>query len=229
MISARLAPSLHFGAAMSGFVPRLRRVVMAVLGAVWILSVGAGLAVLLRYEKEPGLAAAPPARWPASSRLEQAPGRATLVMLVHPGCPCSRASIEELDRIMARAEGLVTAHVLFFKPREFADDWEKTDLWYRAAAIPGVRVRRDDDGAEAGIFRAATSGQVVLYDAAGALVFRGGITPSRGHSGDNDGRQAIVALLTATEAPTRTRTPVFGCSLRDPETVGNDERRHDAL
>lgn len=201
----------------------------AALAAVWFLSVGAGLAILLRYEKEPGLSAAPPARWPAGTRLERGTGRATLVMLVHPGCPCSRASIEELDRIMARCRGLVTAHVLFFKPREFADDWEKTDLWYRAAAIPGVRVARDDDGVEAAVFRAATSGQVVLYDAAGALVFRGGITPSRGHAGDNDGRQAIVAQLTANEAPTRTGTPVFGCSLRDPDPPRTDERPHDAL
>jgi hypothetical protein len=191
--------------------------------------VGAGLAVLLNYENRPGVPAAPPARWPASSLLERATGRATLVMLLHPACPCSRASIEELDRLMARANGLVTVHALFFKPREFADGWERTELWQRAAAIPGVHVRQDADGLEAGLFRAATSGQVVLYDAEGALLFSGGITPSRGHSGDSDGRQAVLALLTANAAPTQARTPVFGCSLRDPDAAPTGTRVTDAF
>jgi hypothetical protein len=214
---------------MSAFKVALPGVMTAALAAVWMLGVGAGLAVLVSYENAPGVSATPPARWPAGSHLERRTGQATLVMLLHPGCPCSRASIEELDRLMARCQGLVTAHVLFFKPREFPEDWEKTDLWRRAAAIPGVHLTRDDDGVEAGAFRAATSGQVVLYDGAGALVFQGGITPSRGHSGDNDGRRAIVALLTADEAPTRTRTPVFGCSLRDPDTAPPEKRSADAL
>jgi hypothetical protein len=196
----------------------------AALGAVWVVSVCAGSAVLLGYENRPGLAADPPAQWPVESRLERAAGRATLVMLLHPGCPCSRASIEELDRLMAASRGRATVHVLFFKPRGFPDGWEKTDLWHRAAAIPGVRVTRDDDAVEAGLFRAATSGQVVVYDARGALVFSGGITPSRGHSGDSDGRRAILAALTAGDASSGTRTRVYGCSLREPEANAGTSR-----
>jgi len=201
---------------------RLPGLLTAALGTLWALAVATGLVVLLRYENRPGVAAAPPGRWPAGSHLERATDRATLVMLVHPGCPCSRASIEELDRLMARSRNLVTAHVLVFKPREFPAEWEKTDLWRAAAAIPGVRVRRDDDGGEARLFRAATSGQVVLYDAGGALRFSGGITPSRGHAGDSAGPDAIVAVLTGNAPATGIRTPVFGCSLHDPgpETAG---------
>jgi hypothetical protein len=201
----------------------------AAFGALWTLAVCAGLLVLLNYEKRPGLAATPPGRWPASSHLERATGHAALVMLVHPGCPCSRASIEELDRVMARVQGLVTAHVLFFKPREFPDGWERTDLWRTAAAIPGVRVTRDDDGVEAQRFRAVTSGQVVLYDADGALRFSGGITPSRGHAGDSAGRDAIVALLTGNGPRTAAHTPVFGCSLRDPAPDPTGTRVNDGL
>jgi len=199
------------------------------LVGIWALAVGAGLAVLLNYENRPGLPATPPARWPASSHLERATGRATLVMLLHPACPCSRASIEELDRLMARVNGLVTVHALFIKPRELADSWARTDLWQSAAAIPGVHVHQDDDGVEAGLFRAATSGQVLLYDAAGALLFSGGITPSRGHPGDNDGRQAVVALLTANAAPAQARAPVFGCSLRDPDAAPTGTRVNDVF
>ena len=54
---------------------------------------------------------------------------------------------------------------------------------------------RDDDGAEARRFGAETSGQTLLYDEHGALLFSGGITGARGHAGDNAGRASLVALL----------------------------------
>jgi hypothetical protein len=90
--------------------------------------------------------------------------------------------------------------------------WERTDLWTRAAAIPGVHALSDARGAEAARFGAIASGQTMLYSASGELLFRGGITVSRGHSGDNAGRSAIVALLHQ-ESPVQTATPVFGCSI----------------
>jgi len=113
---------------------------------------------------------------------------------------------------MAQAQGRVTAYVLFLKPAGFSDDWEKTDLWQSAASIPGVKVVVDQDGVEADRFQAVTSGQTVLYDTEGRLLFSGGITGSRGHSGDNAGRSAIVSLLNTGEA-TAAETFVFGCPL----------------
>jgi len=77
---------------------------------------------------------------------------------------------------------------------------------------------RDDDGVEAARFGAATSGQVILYDRDGRLLFSGGITASRGHAGDNDGRDAIVSLLGGGRG-TRHSSPVFGCSLLEPSSV----------
>ena len=197
---------------------RLGSVLTAAFGVAWMLSVCGGLVVLLRYENRAGVAATPPDRWPTASQLGPPSGRPTLVMLAHPACPCSRASIEELDRLMARVQGLVTAHVLFVKPRNFPQGWEETDLWRHAASIPGVRVTADEDGVEANLFGAATSGQVVLYDANGALLFSGGITASRGHAGDSPGRQAIIELLTGTGVRPGAHSAVFGCSLHDPSS-----------
>jgi hypothetical protein len=91
-------------------------------------------------------------------------------------------------------------------------DWERTDLWRQAAAIPGATVTRDDDGHEAALFRAETSGQTFLYASDGDLLFTGGTTGARGHAGDNAGRAALLALLRR-EAPDRRATPVFGCPL----------------
>lgn len=193
------------------------RLMLMTIGMFWLSVVSVGLWIMLNYETSPGLPATPPMLWPADSPLQRIPGRATLVMLAHPQCPCTRASLRELELLMARCQGRVTAYVVFFKPTDFPDRWERTDLWRSAAAIPGVQVLRDEGGIEADRFQAATSGQAVLYDAEGRLLFSGGITGSRGHSGDNAGRDAIVSLLT-TGAAERTETLVFGCSLHEADS-----------
>lgn len=188
------------------------RALLLVVCALWLSATGVGIGLLWDYENTPGAASAAPERWPAASRLRRSADGATLVLLAHPHCPCTRASIGELARLMAQAEGRATAYVLFVKPRGFAVEWEKTDLWSSAAAIPGVSVVRDDEGVEARRFSAATSGQVTLYGRDGDLLFSGGITGARGHAGDNEGRASIVSLLTTDEAA-RSETPVFGCPL----------------
>jgi len=188
------------------------RLILTAVGALWLLMIGAGVGLVWNYESTPGVAAATPERWPHDSRIKPAADRATLVMLAHPHCPCTRASIGELSRLMTQAQGRVTAYVLFVKPQGFSDAWVQAELWETAAAIPGVTPVLDDGGEEAGRFHAATSGQTVLYDAAGNLLFSGGITSARGHAGDNAGRAAIVSLLTSDEADER-GTPVFGCPL----------------
>ena len=182
--------------------------------AAWALTIGAGLGLLWAYDNAPGRAAAPPPFWPGDSRIRLSDDRATLIMLAHPHCPCTRASIRELDRLMAQAQGRVIAHVLLVKPEGAYGDWEKTDLLQSAASIPGVDVVVDDGGVEARRFHALTSGQTVLYGADGRLLFSGGITGSRGHSGDNAGRSAIVSLLNTGEAE-RAEAFVFGCPLFD--------------
>jgi len=191
---------------------------LLVLGMVmWLLFVSIGLSRVWSYENAPGVSATPPQRWPSQSQIQPSYDQATLVMLAHPHCPCTRASIGELASIMAHSQGRLTAYVLFLKPVGFSEDWEQTDLWRSAAAIPGVKVIRDDDGSEAQLFRAETSGQTVLYDREGRLLFSGGITGSRGHSGDNPGRSSIVALAN-TGSTDRAETSVFGCPLFDPNS-----------
>lgn len=188
---------------------------------LWLLAVGAGLRAAWDYESAPGRAAGTKSQWPAGSRIAPAPDRATLVLLGHPQCPCTRASIGELAQLMARGGDKVTAYVLFVKPPGTPAGWEKTDLWRSAAAIPGVQVRLDEEGREARRFHVSTSGQTLLFDRAGQLRFSGGITSARGHAGDNAGRDAVVSLL-ETGTATRTKTPVFGCALRSPDADSPD-------
>jgi hypothetical protein len=135
-----------------------------------------------------------------------------LVMAVHPQCPCSRASIRELEVLMARSGGGLTARVLFIRPRGTTDEWVHSDTWRAAQEIPGVSVIIDEEGREARAFGATASGQVAVYDAGGRLAFRGGITASRGHEGDNDGLDAILSLVRH-GGPRIFTTHVYGCPL----------------
>jgi hypothetical protein len=192
----------------------LPRAWRAALVAIWLGAAATGLWGLWRYDNTPGEAARAPEAWPARATIVRATDRPTLVMLAHPHCTCTRASLGELAETIARARTPPRTYVLFMTPARFDKDWEQTDLWRSAAALSGVTVVRDEDGRLAREFGAATSGQTLLYDARGALLFSGGITGARAHPGDNPGRQSLVALLNR-EPAGRRGTKVFGCSLFD--------------
>src|SRR5581483_3781756 len=178
----------------------------------WLLISAAGAVVVFNYESSPGSSGSTPLRWPENAPIALDENRDTLVMFAHPHCPCTRASIGELNRLLAQAAGRVAAHVVFLKPSEFSSEWTQTALRRSAEEIPGVDVRDDADGALARQFGAQTSGYVVLYNNHGDLLFHGGITAGRGHAGDNSGESAILAL--AENRETRiAQTPVYGCSL----------------
>jgi hypothetical protein len=193
---------------------------LGVLVFLWGAGLVAGFGAFLRYSATAGAPAHAPARWPETSHIALVTGRATLLMFVHPRCPCSRASVAELERLMARVGDRVTAHVLFMKPAGTGPDWQTSaPLWDRVRAIPGVDATWDDEGREAARFVAATSGQTVVYDEHGLLQFEGGITGSRGHEGDNLGRSRIVSLLTSRGIADSRGTAVFGCALGEPRAA----------
>lgn len=182
------------------------------LAAVWMALVSIGVARLLVYQFTPAESRQSPARWPSQSGLARYPGRPTIVILAHPKCPCTAATLGELARIMAECDGRLTVHVLFLKPSGSAENWYDTATFRTAKALPGVQVGRDDAAVLARMFGAAASGQTLLYDTAGLLRFSGGITGSRGHAGDNAGHSAIVSLIKTGHAKIA-GAPVFGCSL----------------
>jgi hypothetical protein len=184
----------------------------ALLGVTWIAVVAFGLGFLLRYESTPGRVGVVGPSWPVTSSIQRSGPNPTLVMLAHPHCPCTRASVGELAQIVADTQGKLNAYVLFTKPQGAGADWDDTELRRTAAAIPGVTVLTDADGNEARRFGAETSGHTLLFDPKGMLLFSGGITASRGHAGRNAGESAIIAAVNGQRSD-RARTPVFGCSL----------------
>jgi hypothetical protein len=184
----------------------------SLIGVAWLSALAVGGRVLWSYSFTPGQAAIAQVRWPAASRLPLDPHRPTLVMMAHPHCPCTRASVGELTSLLQRLHGHLSTHVVFVLPSGMPPDWEKTDTWRSAQGIPGVKVWTDVDGVETARFGGRTSGQVLLYDPEGRLLFSGGITPQRGHPGDSAGQERIVSLVATGKADAAT-SRVFGCAL----------------
>jgi hypothetical protein len=72
---------------------------------LWLSIACVGMAALWLYSITAGKEGATPGRWPASSSLQRTPGASTLVMFVHPRCPCSHASTSELAVLLAPVFG----------------------------------------------------------------------------------------------------------------------------
>lgn len=132
-------------------------------------------------------------------------------MVLHPECPCSHASLDELQVLDARAPGGFLALVLFEQPAGSTDDVTSRGLWRDASRIPGVVTKLDLGGVEGRAFGAHVSGQTFLYAVDGRLLYSGGLTQARGHEGDNDGLAALTGLLRG--GPSASTAPVFGCPL----------------
>ncbi len=181
---------------------------------VWGVAISLSIAVICYYDSLHGLMNPSPVSWPPSSGISRS-REFQLVLFIHPHCPCSRATIEELSVIQRYALTKIHVDVLFLHPVGFSKDWVMSALWKKAAAIPHVQVLEDYQGVEAVKFGALTSGHALLFDPEGLLLFSGGITNSRGHIGASAGQRAILAYTSKqkSEAPLPVSAPVYGCPL----------------
>ena len=195
----------------------MRRLGLTLVALLWLLTVGWGMTRLSGFEHAAGAAGRPPAQWPLGIPVALDPTRPTLIMLAHPRCPCTRASIAEMNRLMALCPKRASVVVLFLEPKGYSEEWVQTGLWKAAAAIPGVQVMADREGKTAQRLGATTSGETLLYAQNGDLLYQGGLTGSRGHEGDNKGLDCLVALLDGRKPPAA-RTPAFGCPLTSERT-----------
>lgn len=201
--------------------PESKKISPLLLGAgalVWMALVGAGLWRMQTYEFTAGASGDAGIAWPEESNLRPNRDGFTLVVALHPECPCSEATVEQLGRLLAQNPRLDT-RILMEQYPDLANRAEDSTLWHQASRLPGVTLLADVGGQEIGRFAARTSGETRLYDADGRLLFQGGITSSRGHVGDNPGEAAIRSLMRGAPPPTRApayplvTTPVFGCPL----------------
>lgn len=187
-----------------------------VLGLVWTAAVLYGLVLLWEFNLKAGPEVATEARWPVGSELAGPEGNPKLVVFLHPQCPCSRATVDELAVVLARVDRKLDVDAVFVSGS--GDRIEESGLWNQVRALPGVQARVDVNDREAGLFSAATSGDAFLYDGKGVLKYRGGLTPARGHQGDSFGVDAVVGIVNEGGGEKLVTGPVYGCALSSVES-----------
>jgi hypothetical protein len=191
-----------------------------IAGVVWLSLLASGFTFLLTYSNKPGAAGSVSKKWPSKSSIRKNSENFTLLLFAHPKCPCTSATASELERLLASIhEKPISTYVFLYSPADAPESWSNTTLREKFEGIPNVKVIVDTDGVEAGKFGAMTSGQTFLYSKDGSLLFKGGITESRGHEGDNAGREAIASFVLDGKSAI-SQTPVFGCSIRKPASTG---------
>jgi hypothetical protein len=181
--------------------------------AVSIASTLAGICALFAFNGTAGVETTGPARWPEGASIKRSRSVPTLLVFAHPFCSCTGATLEELDKVLARGKSGAPAPAISILFSRSDPTWKPGDLWKQAARIPGANPVWDEDGQEARIFGARTSGLVFLFDSRGNLLFKGGITSSRGHAGDNYGAERLTAALDSRRPAVGTPPRVFGCAL----------------
>ena len=184
------------------------------LGAILILQVW-----VWRHVGTPSKTADPTKSWPVASRLPKSPDRPSFLMFVGDDCPCSRAGLRELERLLAEIpeEGFPRVVVVFAGPQTDP----VAELWKQAKGIAGVEAWRDSPLKETQRFGARTSGQVMTYDRFGTLVFEGGLTVARGHEGMSGARVSLANWFRRRNGsmPSQSRSRVFGCDLPDGKKI----------
>lgn len=155
-----------------------------------------------------------PREWPADSTIERVAARPMLLVFLHPLCPCSRATISQLERLVVTTPPaeLPTIHIVASAPADAGERWWASPLVIRACQLPNSSLVRDVDGQEAARFGARLSGTTVLFDRTGAMSYAGGVTISRGHDGESAGLAAVARLL-RDPAAHAVAVPPFGCEL----------------
>ena len=187
--------------------------VKSIAAVVWLSACIFGLYKLAVYEHTPALAPAAvsshgPLQWPELGLPRGS--QYTLVVAIHPQCPCTRATLQELAQAITHCPNLQT-DLLFIKPEGTSDPWVKSDLWTIASNFPRCSLIVDEGAKLSTAFHAGSSGQGYLYDPHGQLIYSGGMTASRGHAGDNEGLASIIKLVNGELAAAD--YPVFGCPL----------------
>lgn len=200
---------------------------MTVLAVGWCLLVVGASFVLIWTARQPGRSAEPPVIVPSSIVAGQTRGLPTVILALHPHCPCSRAAVTNMETALQTPGAACDVVVLVYAPHDRPQEWTQTDTVRRLAALPGVRMVQDVDGQESAKLGMLTSGQVLVYDLGGDLRFAGGITPARGHEGSCAALDSLCELIAppdrlaprAGQAKTLAAASVFGCPLCESDAT----------
>lgn len=156
-------------------------------------------------------------RWPQGTLLGETASRFRIVVFVHPFCPCTAATVRELDESLTRIPDDVTIDAIAVTAGFSPEELLRSRTLEALRRMPRVRLHSDPEGHERALFGAVVSGETFGFDPHGRRVFHGGVTPGRGHQGDADGQRELEDLAAGRrQAPAE--APVFGCRLPGAES-----------
>jgi hypothetical protein len=181
------------------------------VAVAWCALLAAGWWQLLRYTYRPVAVADALPEWPRDTAIAR-PSGFRIVMFVHPMCPCTAASIAELDNSLTRIPAEVSVTVVAVTAGLAAETLDSSRLVAELRALPRISLQFDATGAERQRFGAVVSGEVFAFQDDGRRVYHGGMTSGRGHVGESIGQQQLEALARG-ESATPCDAPVFGCLL----------------
>lgn len=184
--------------------------------ALWAAAVGTGSWFMLGHEFEVTASTkSVPNLPPELGRMVPESKPLTIVIAIHPECPCTGASIEQLDRLMTRNPESIQAVALLWAEESNPTHSPAGDYQRRLSALPNVTIVADPGGEKAKSFGAVVSGSVAAYDANGNLRFQGGLTASRGHAGSSAGMDILEAIARGQPTGDFAETPAFGCAFEE--------------
>lgn len=189
-----------------------KRAVSGALCCAAAVAVLFGWYQMLHFSTTPGEQESGPATWPHAEPRPGAGQAPLLLVFIHPGCSCTHATLQELDRLLAENHGPIDVVLEVYRSKAMVNSGYSSVLdvtpWFDRRAI----LAADVDGRMARLFRARTSGEVLLYSEGGVLLFQGGMTAERAQLGRSVGavrlHQALLSGL-----PARDQSPVFGCPI----------------
>ncbi|MGI9517042.1 MAG: hypothetical protein ACR2NP_08360, partial [Pirellulaceae bacterium] len=161
-----------------------------------------------------------PGQWPVDTKIAFSGERPIVLFFAHPHCPCTRASLCELEHAASVSQHPIDFVLVSLDCCPECPDWKESTLVTNAGRIPGLQVVWDSDGLEADRFGVKTSGHVVAYSRNGRAGFSGGVTGSRGHQGSNHGRTDLQRWLRLEPAQQDQQqqtafAPVYGCTMME--------------
>lgn len=140
-------------------------------------------------------------------------GELRVIVAIHPRCPCTRTTLNELRRLLTEATISVQCTVLIAIPEDQSSAWLASATVDAAKRLPNTQLIPDANSNRASQLGLDISGQILVIGDDAGVLFSGGITAGRSCTTDNIGSESLARLLNG-NATLPLSTPTFGCRLK---------------
>lgn len=191
---------------------------IAIIGFFWVCSILLSYGYIIYYHQVEGSSDRSARDWPLNANLSLDSQKPTMVLAVHPKCPCTVATCRELARLLLRAHRPVKIYALVFTPSPNPDgeEWFNSPTMSDLKRVPLLEMIKDENGELAQSFGMSTSGDIRLYSSNRHLLFAGGITASRAHEGECAATDKLFSRIRG-ESSQYFEYPVFGCPITETD------------